>query len=501
MSASPDRSVACEERSAGWVIHLLTGLQQGAEAPLSDGVDYVLGRDETCDLVLWDESVAPRHLALRVESGRVLVQALEQPLVLRDQRLEPDGVCELATATTLRAGALVLAVGPFDTDWSGLSHPDVPSPAESRQAPDEPPETQSEPAAVTPPATPVAPETIADSPDIESASASAVTRSRTRLVRMTALIVAGSLPIVLLILLGVLFEAGSTPEADRSTETTPAQDVERARALAQRSGIDDIEIDVGPSGLLTLRGYSATRAQRDALSEALRADGLRVDNRLWPEDTLRETLRETLERLGARDLSYTFEGEGEVRVQGILRRGLTAEQLARTLQADIPGIRRVVTALQPIAPLLEDLAEELAAARLDQKLTLTSEEPPVTVGGLLNAREMEHWNAIRERLAARFPELPPLVSGVMLDGSRSSSEVSASDATNSDARGTDPPIRVVGILIGNGAEPYAILASGQQVMRGERIGGHYVIEEILFDRVITRANGEQYIFPVGVIHR
>ncbi|MTW22492.1 type III secretion system inner membrane ring subunit SctD [Allochromatium palmeri] len=502
MSASPDRLMACEDRSAGWVLRLLTGLQQGAEAPLSDGVDYVLGRDETCDLVLWDESVAPRHLALRAESGRVRVQALEQPLVLRDRLLEPDGVLELATAATLRAGVLVLAVGPSDTDWSGLMPPDTPSPAGSNHAPDEPPEIQTEPDAGTPQATPVAPETIADSPDIELPTASAVTPSRTRLVRMTALIVAGSLLIVLLILLGVLFETGSTPEADRSTEATSAQNIERARALAQRAGIDDIEIDVGPSGLLTLHGYSATRAQRDALTEALLAEGLRADNRLWPEDVLHETLRETLERLGARHLSYDYRGQGEVRVQGILRPGLTAERLARTLQDDIPGIRRVVTELQPIAPLLQDLREELRAARLDQKLTLTSEEPPVTLSGRLNAREMEHLTAIRDRLAARYPELPPLVSSVMLDAPQASPAMSASsEATVSGGPCTEPLIRVVGVLIGTGKAAYAILESGEQVRRGERIGGRYVVEEIRFDRVIARADGQQHIFPVGVSHR
>ncbi|MBK5941116.1 EscD/YscD/HrpQ family type III secretion system inner membrane ring protein [Halochromatium roseum] len=500
MGASADRSMAFEVRSAGWVVRLLTGLQQGAEAPLSDGIDYVLGRDEACDLVLWDELVAPRHLLLRAESGGMLrVRALERPLVLRDQLLEPDGVLELATAATLRAGALVLAVGPPDTDWSGLMPPDTPSPAGSNQAPDQPLETLTESDAAKPPLTREAPETIADSPDSEPPSALAVIRSWPPMVSMTALLLVGILLIVLLILLGVFFAAGSTPEAVPSTDATPAQRVEHARALAERAGIDNLEIDVGHSGVLTLRGYSATRAQRDALTEALLAEGVRVDNRLWPEDRLRETLRVTLERLGAQHLSYTYRGQGEVGVEGILRPGLTAERLARTLQADIPGIRRVDTELQPIEPLLEDLRAELRAARLDQKVAFTSEEPPVTLSGLLNAREMKHWNAIQERLAARYPELPPLVSGVMLDEYRAPPALS--DASSSEAPMTEPPIRVVGVLIGSGTAAYAVLESGEQVRRGERIGGRYVVEEIRFDRVIASADGQQHIFPVGVSHR
>lgn len=501
MSASPDRLTAFEERTASWVVHLLTGLQQGAEAPLLDGIDYVLGRDETCDLVLWDESVAPRHLVLRAESGRVRVRALEQPLALLDRLLEPDGALELEIAATLRVGTLVLALGPADTDWSRLVPPDERSLAGPSHELDEPPEPRTGPDAATPMATPMAPETIANPLDTEPLTSATVARSWMRPVRITAL-VAGSVPIVLLILLGVLFETRSTPEAALSTEATPAQSIERARTLAQRAGLDGIEIRLGADGRLTLRGYSETRAQRNALTAALLAEGLRVENRLWLEDVLHETLRETLERLGGRHLSYDYRGQGEVQVKGILRPGLTAERLVRTLQDDVPGIHRVVTELHPIAPLLLDLREALRAARLDLKLTLTSGEPPVTLSGRLNAREMEHWSAIRDRLAARYPELPPLVSDVMLDEPLAPPVmVAPSEAIATGASSTETPIRVVGVLIGADTAACAILESGERVRRGERIGGRYVIEEIRFDRVIARADGQQHIFPVGVSHQ
>lgn len=501
MSASPDRPAVFEERTVSWVVRLLTGLQQGAEAPLLDGVDYVLGQDETCDLVLWDESVAPRHLVLRAESGRVRVRALEQSLVLLDRLLEPDGAIELEIAATLHVGALVLALGPPDTDWSRLVPPDERSLAGPSHELDESPEPRPGPDTATPMATPMAPETIATPLDTEPLTSATVARSWRRPVRITAL-VAGSVPIVLLILLGVLFETRSTPEADLSTEATPAQSIERAHTLAQRAGLDGIEIRLGADGRLALRGYSATRVQRDALTAELRAAGMRVDNRLWPEDVLHEMLRETLERLGGRHLSYDYRGQGEVRVQGILRPGLTAERLARTLQDDIPGIRRVATELHPIAPLLQDLREALRAARLDLKLTLTSEEPPVTLSGRLNAREMEHWSAIRDRLAARYPELPPLVSDVMLDEPQAPPiMVAPPEAIAAVTPSTETPIRVVGVLIGSDTAAYAILESGERLRRGERIGGRYVIEEIRFDRVIARAGGQQHTFPVGVSHR
>lgn len=492
-----DHSTASEEQAAsGWMVRLLTGLQQGAEAPLLESVEYLVGQDESCDLVLWDATVAPCHLALWAAGGRLRVRALEQPLVLLDAILAPHETLDLVAAAILRVGAVVLAVGAVDTDWSRLALPAMPD--DSPRTPAATPESVPDPEPDTEAAAVPIPPTHA--PDTEPPAVAVRSWKRPRPVVVT-LVGAGIVPLAILLLFGLAFDARRVPEAVPSPETIQAQALERARALAQEMEFDEIEMRLGADGVLTLHGYSETRARRDTLTDALLAEGLRVDNRLWPEDVLHATLRETLERLGGRHLSYDYLGRGEIQVRGVLHPELAAERLVRTLRDDVPGVRRVVTELQPLAPFLADLREGLRAARLDRKLTILSVEPPVTLSGRLDPGEMTHWSALRDRLTARYPDLPPLASDVVLDEPRArpatmGARSPIASAANSPIPGS--PVRVVGILIGVDRDAYAILDTGERVTRGDRIGGHYVVEEIRFDQVVALADGQRRIFRVGV---
>ncbi|HAS51180.1 MAG TPA: hypothetical protein DCS21_05355, partial [Gammaproteobacteria bacterium] len=46
------------------VLKLLSGLQQGAEARLTDGTTYLIGSADECDIVLQAEGISPKHLKL-----------------------------------------------------------------------------------------------------------------------------------------------------------------------------------------------------------------------------------------------------------------------------------------------------------------------------------------------------------------------------------------------------------------------------------------------------
>ena len=53
------------------VLRIFSGLHIGAEIELTEGV-YVIGTDDSCDLILSDSSLKARHAALRVSvSGEV----------------------------------------------------------------------------------------------------------------------------------------------------------------------------------------------------------------------------------------------------------------------------------------------------------------------------------------------------------------------------------------------------------------------------------------------
>ena len=58
------------------VFELFSGLHAGARIELTEG-DWVIGSDDSCDLILADEGFAPRHASVSVKSGEVGIVTLD----------------------------------------------------------------------------------------------------------------------------------------------------------------------------------------------------------------------------------------------------------------------------------------------------------------------------------------------------------------------------------------------------------------------------------------
>lgn len=513
MNGPPDSGLESPgSRASGWGLRLLVGLQQGAEVPLLEGIDYVLGHDDACDLVIWDESVAPRHLAVRVADGRAQIRALDAPIGWTDRRLDPGESTEIESATALRLGETVLGLGPLATDWSRLAIPErmaetppEPAPSEKQSSTPDVPERSSESGefAGSPGPTP-APET--DEPGPRTAECilqpDDSAEAAKRLWLSIAAVLSGLL--ILALLLTPWSPFGFTPTGDTAASAPDARDpsaLEQARALVASLGLSGIEIQAQPNGTLSLHGYSPTRADRERLSSSLTAAGWRVDNRVWPEDQIREILAETLTRLGSARLHYDYLGQGEVLLRGWLRPGLMPEQVERLVQHDVPGVQRLQNELRPIAPVLEDLREQLRGARLERKLTIAAEAPPIRVSGRLDDRDMARWTAIRDALTERHPTSLPLETALVQESTATPAPMGTETVPAEPspvARVSGTSIQVRGILIGSDGSAYALLHDGERVSVGDRIGGRYLIEEIRFDRVVALDGGERRIFRLGV---
>lgn len=71
-------------------LNVLSGTQRGASVVLTEGRKYTLGTDITADIVLFDESILPEHLTLKLEGNVVQLIARDDLVAINGQRLPPD---------------------------------------------------------------------------------------------------------------------------------------------------------------------------------------------------------------------------------------------------------------------------------------------------------------------------------------------------------------------------------------------------------------------------
>lgn len=103
------------------VLRIVSGLHTGGSRPLSAQETVLIGSSGDCDIVLSDANVAPRHAFLTRMGGTVSLRALDAPLLIEGQTLNPGDPAELAAMQRVDIGGASFAVGAAeDPGWAAM---------------------------------------------------------------------------------------------------------------------------------------------------------------------------------------------------------------------------------------------------------------------------------------------------------------------------------------------------------------------------------------------
>jgi hypothetical protein len=100
-------------------LHVARGAQRGADLPLAAGRTCVIGSHASCNVVLDDDGVAPRHCALTLDArSHVTCTAFDEAVWVGQRELPPGASMAMPDFLPLRCGQATLLVGPEGSDWS-----------------------------------------------------------------------------------------------------------------------------------------------------------------------------------------------------------------------------------------------------------------------------------------------------------------------------------------------------------------------------------------------
>ncbi|MBC6497397.1 MAG: FHA domain-containing protein, partial [Alphaproteobacteria bacterium GM7ARS4] len=127
---------AAEGVSEGFILKLLSGFHVGAEVALTPDTHVTIGRDESCDVILSDPSIAPQHGQLTIgKDGRAVIKGIlsaeaSSPetspetfmrVAINGKPIDGEGALQQGDIITL--GRLHLAYGAPETPWHQLTIP------------------------------------------------------------------------------------------------------------------------------------------------------------------------------------------------------------------------------------------------------------------------------------------------------------------------------------------------------------------------------------------
>ena len=298
------------------LLKIVRGPNAGAEIVLTEGMSVSLGKGDSCDIILADQSLADTACELEVIAGRVRMLLPGGA----EERLEPFRVKFLGDSTAL-------AVGPEVGAWDELAwpSPDVASPGR-----EETPDKDTAPTATE------APSAVSGEKHrrgcgcaaamllLASAAAAAVFFTpplRTRI----ADLMRKEAPIST--------TRGEPPKTAAESEVPP-------------HGIGDIAAEYGLScvetnGLCILSGNFRTRAQRLSATAAVYAakSGAVLD--LSDDESLRSATTEVLELLGEGYLQVHSVANRTVELSGVSPGTSSLRAVLEAIRADVPHVRNV----------------------------------------------------------------------------------------------------------------------------------------------------------------
>ena len=475
------------------VLRLFSGLHIGAEIELIEGV-YVIGTDDSCDLILSDSSLKARHAALRVsvsgDTVRLSAEPLDGPVFCSGSSLDEER--DIAPLLPFQLGLLTAAWLPADAPdraagWASVD--DQLKEKETLKAPEVQPAEErglDELSAVAP--DDVADDGSSPEPRLEETEKPKSTRCRD-LCLIASLVLVGAL----------CFGWNSSP-----SEPTPAQ---LMRSLLDEAGYDKLNVVPGDKSI-TVTGRIATDRERGRLLRLAQLLKFPVYLEVTVHSDAADAVRASFNTLGLwpEVTELPPSSRPGVRVRGYIRNGFLEEMALSTAVRNVPALRpaeggkpaleifrdichedEVNAELEPVlmAAGLEDIQKVFLPGRIELRGTLT----PKSRNALADAAK-----AVEKKLGVPIPfdiineaeEQMPKANIYTNQGDHALQKESAAPASSS--------FKVVSVSLG--AMKFVTLESGERVFEGGELPGGYLLERIAIDALTLVKNSKTTQYPL-----
>ena len=438
-----------------WILKVLSGTHVGAEVLLS-AEESVLGKDESCDLILDDVSLSNRHLSLRVDENKAVLKLLDanRPIYVDDEKFEGESIV-LEPFQVITVGTLFLAAGPAEVEWPTIDLL-LEKKIESREAVHDEavPGDQSPDAGAD------------DTAGVQTVPPPARSRRVPYAYALSALVG----------MVGVAVWLLSPTKVDRP-RLSRQQTAELRRLLAHYGAAIQIQRADTAGQLPQITGYVDTELNRQRLAANIVKINSDLETDIVAAEGIQQALSIVLDHQVNQDKNNSVEvvsvpySPGDFIVRGYVRDADTWETALQALHRDGPNYNSLKDEVQTQKDRVRALQNMLLEADLDQVQIETTEQGLILPGNL-KLEEQKKLTAIIHAFNKKFNSRPPLATDLDEDGMPESS--------------VELDIRSISF----GVIPHIIMRDGQRYSQGAQLANGYTIVSITPDFIALKKGPE-----------
>lgn len=454
MNALLDTDAYALEEETPVELRVLHGAQAGSRLCLSPG-EYLLGRDDSCTLILDGHGIEDQHAVLRFDGEAAWIDPV-QGLVRNAHGDDITDELELTFGLPIELGSVWIAVDKEDAPWPD---PHSVMPIKSRQASEDVEHRHTEPYLEATTDQSVQPLAAAE-PVFTPAAKKRPVLAYLALVALVVLVCGVGI--------AAMLELGKPEAVQATTSAAPSVTVAvaPADALAVLKDFPNATLRLQKvDGAWTVTGFLPTAMHEQELSARLASVEPAVRVKVLVEEELVQSARRVLSaQRSAEQVKVKGAAGGVVLLTGAASSAAEVEKLRQVLLAGVAGINDVKSEILMPEQLRKLLKDRIAAAGLADRLSVTSQEPELTMVGRLTMEEIRRWEELLVTFNRDYGNVLPIRATVSRFVPK-------------------PPVGVQAIV--GGAVPYIVTPSGEHVNQGGDVNGHTLVSvkdgEVVFE--------------------
>jgi|YelNatPaOPRAMG01_1025707.scaffolds.fasta_scaffold01323_17 type III secretion system YscD/HrpQ family protein len=449
-----------------FMMKILSGSHIGSELLLEDGT-YILGRDDSCDIILSDADIAPSHCRLEIKEDVLLMTALEGNVRNGTQQFTKGETVSVSPRTIVRFG---MTVAYFFREWDSIE--DIALPALWS---DEKPSSE-------------ASENTSASPGEDEEKREEKTKvelpknkGRMSLVGRWTLVV-GTLGLIMaLIFSSILFMSyKSRKEKERNLPPVVSPTAEEIQAFLSSQGYPFIHVTSKSAGLFKLEGLVSSDEKKLQLRQILTQKPYPFQFQVMTLKEVEDIIKSVLTYRTIGESSIEAKEDGTVHIGCILSSSKDVDKVRQRVQSEISFMNFL--SIQWDIHTIDEMEQYLAQIlrnKLFEGLEITREKDQILVSGSFPKKmENEYRNLIKD-FVNRYG------AGFLKD--KAHVEIPITPAP--------PALSIETVAIGS--SNFIVTSSGRRIVEGEEVDNGYTVEEIKEDKVILRySDGSNKVIPV-----
>jgi type III secretion system YscD/HrpQ family protein len=465
------------------ILRIFSGPHNGAEIPVNPNNDFIIGKDDECDFVFNDQSLASRQLKIRIQDKKLFIELLEGEVFVNSKKIE-NKEFQSNFYDIITVGLTSFAIGQANEKWAELKIPslfDLQTETKEEDITKHNPENLSE-------------KLIQKE---EKKTETVVDKAlKKNIFSNSKFVILFVIFFVLSIFLGSFFLL----QKKKSNKAQPKDPVETISAKISEFGMNNINLSKDSSGRILIKGYVKDQAEKEKLKQNCFVAEKNLTFNVLSETDLLSAIKETFDAFGM-NLEIENNGNGIFSVYGVVENAQKLQNIISNLKGDVSGIKEIADKTMSLTEIKGKLEKMIANFEASDAIKVVTKNKEFFITGELKKNDFEKWNkffkenieniAINVKLnnEVRIKEdlrvNQPLQANLPLQENQPVFVVSDSKLQK---------IPVLSVTIGKFS--YITTTEGNRLFKGAYINNQYKIKDIKETYIVLEKDNLEYIYPI-----